>query len=361
MNNLIDSDKNDEEIIEEKLYLLDLINESEMKVNALKEKDWKTLLDIDLKEEENSMYPIENEIKKRDGYYTSTWPNLFTRETRYKMNKWMAERNIQPVFRYDFISWMTIYDIAFQDEIIEEIVKIRIVKYDSSGISFLNHVSQYIFGIVGAIFFLFLFGDIVTKEGYGKYGPIHFLKTMPIHRGKILISKLITILLVSMITLLIITIFSLLLGTVFDRFGDLDYPVLIYGENYTHQLIEMSSFLIQSVLLFLMVLLFCFSLLFLFSMLTKTILPALGLTIVTVYIGITFSENAIKSSFSSLNPFHYFTVPKIITNELAASINNFDFSFTRGLLVFFISSLILFSLTYLLDYFSIRHFKKNRL
>ena len=71
----------------------------------------------------------------------------------------------------------------------EELVIKYSNKYSSTGIYYLKSAWSPLFGIFGAVFFLFLFGDIVTKEGIGRNGPINLLHTQPIQRED-LVSKL---------------------------------------------------------------------------------------------------------------------------------------------------------------------------
>ena len=252
------------------------------------------------------------------------------------------------------MAWRTIYDVVYlngfiEDEYIKEYVEKRSTTYSSTGIYYLSHVVDLLFGVFGAGVFLFLFGDVVTKEGLGRNGTIHLLLTQPIQRNKILSSKFATVLILSVLILAGTVILSLVLGTIFDRFGDWNYPVLIYGEDYAFEFINMSTFLIKSAALFFMILLFCYSLLFLYSVLLKRALLALGLTLTTIYIGIQLSEDSVLSSHAPYVPFHYFSVPKIVTMEFAATLKNFDFTFTNGLAVLGISSVVLLVVTYVVS------------
>ena len=104
-------------------------------------------------------------------------------------------------------------------------------KYSSDGVHYANHLLTLLFGVFGAGIFIFLFGDVVTREGLGANGPIHLLRTQPIRWYQVMISKFFMVLGGTVLLLASIGGLALLLGTVFDRFGDLDYPVLIYGEE----------------------------------------------------------------------------------------------------------------------------------
>lgn len=332
--------------------------EYEAILNAYEEKDWKFILNSEIKRGENELDIL---IYKKE-YYSSVFPTLFTRETQMEYQKWLRDKEIVPVLRIGGDhTWTTVYDEIFimsngQDEILEEELVIKYSnKYSSTGIYYLNLLGLLFFGIFGAVFFLFLFGDIVTKEGIGRNGPINLLHTQPIQRGKILYSKLFTMLILSIFILVGTSVISLALGTTFDSFGFWNYPVLIYGEDYSHSFMNMSTFIIKSALFFLMILLFCYSILFLYSILTKKASTALVLTVATFILGIKLSGESALISIAPFIPFHYFSVPKVITMELAASLGNFNFTFLNGLLALGISSIMIFIATYIISVVQYRY------
>lgn len=334
--------------------LKNLLEKDKFELHAYETEDWNAVLNAE--NERSIPLDMETLLSKRE-YYTSSFPTLFTHETRREQYRWMQEKNIVPVLRVDIFTWRTVYDVFYpangagDDEILKSIVHSRSDKYSSSGVYYLHHVVNVLFGLFGVLFFLILFGDVVTKEGLGRNGSIHLLRTQPLQKDKILVSKFITTLLITFLLLVGIAGVSLLLGTIFDRFGDWKYPVLIYGEDYAFEFVNMSTFLAKSALLFFMVLLFSYSLLFLFSVLTKRVIIALGLTIVTILLGMQMGEQAILSSLASYVPFHYFAVPKIVTMEFAASLKNFDFTYNKGLMILGAYSLIILLITYVLSVF----------
>ena len=300
-------------------------------LNAYREEDWTTLLEREIQEVESY---VKNLVYKNE-YYSPGFPTLFTLETRMEQQKLMRVKDIVPLLRIDRESWLTIYDTVFSavgitEEESKKLIENSSKKYSSSGIHYLNHIFNLLFGIFGAGFFLFLFGDVLTKEGLGRNGSIHFLHTQPIQRDKITVSKFLTVLILSVLILIGSAIISLLLGTVFDWFGNWNYPVLIYGEEYSFTFINMSTFIFKSTVFFFMVLLFCYSLLFLYSIITKRALVALGMTLTTIFIGVSLSEESVLSAIAPYIPFHYFSVPEIVTMGMAAKLNNFNFSFING-------------------------------
>jgi hypothetical protein len=95
-----------------------------------------------------------------------------------------------------------------------------------------------------------------------------------------------------------------------------------------------------------MVLWFSFALLFLFSVWLKKTLPALVLTVVTILLGVHFSEA--EGSLASYNPFIYFHIRDVLTMELALTVDNFNISIWNGVASLTVSTLILLGITYFL-------------
>lgn len=349
-------EKDNREYIEEKELLEKDVEESKKKIKAYKEEDWATLLNIEI--DYGQPWVDRSPGQAKDQIYG--WPTHFTTETRLVQHKWMREKDVTPIFHIDMFAWYTAYDIEFGDigSGLEESIKKRGDIISSSGTYYINHVFTMIFTMIGASFFLFLFADIVTKEGLGEHGSINFLRIQPIHWSKILLSKFITLLISTILILAGVAGISLLLGTVFDRFGDWNYPMLIYGEEFSYQFINLSTFLLRSVSLFLMVLLFYYSLLFLFSILSKRTSIAIGLTLVSLFIGMKVSEETIPDESAHLNPFNYFSTPDVITQEIAFDFDkNFDITFSNGMIVLGVASGFILVLMYFISFFQYKYLR----
>lgn len=285
-------------------------------------------------------------------YWEHKYPSRFTIETNKSMLEWVGTRDIQPLWPGEF--WLTHYDVYF-DEGIESIVRSNFEKrHSSSGFYFNYHLFEKLFTLMGIFFFLFLFSDIATKEGEGRNGPIHFLRTMPVHRHEILTSKFVTVMLITIGTMVGIFFFATLLGTIFDRFGDWDYPILIYGMDYTYEWMPLGLFLFKSVWMFLLVLLFSYSLLFFFSLLTNRAIIALGITLTLLVLGVNLAEQSVLSKNGHYLPFHYLNVFPIVSNEFAVFHDNFEFSYQNGVLSLAISSLLLLFFVYVLSIYRYR-------
>ena len=84
--------------------------EYEAILNAYEEKDWKFILNSEIKRDENELDIL---IYKKE-YYSSVFPTLFTRETQMEYQKWLRDKEIVPVLRIDSdLTWTTVYDEVF--------------------------------------------------------------------------------------------------------------------------------------------------------------------------------------------------------------------------------------------------------
>ncbi|WP_332651225.1 hypothetical protein [Lysinibacillus sp. 54212] len=261
-----------------------------------------------------------------------TWYTPFTVFSHMDQMRWMEERGIQPVFPTHWGSWLTLYDQEFSDPVLEKVVNKGSVKYSSSGFHFIYYVFQYGFGLMGLLFFLFLFADIVTKEGFGRNGPIYMLRTQPIRRTSFWLSKSIFVMVGSAATILFVALIGLGFGLAFNRIGDWDYPILIYGTDRTYSFLTIAEFLGKSSVMFLLVLALVFSLLFLFSLLTNRAILAIGLTSIVIFVGQMLTDQAMLLSFAHWIPFNYIEAYPIVNGAYAIEKNNALFTYNQGIL-----------------------------
>ncbi|MDV2583453.1 ABC transporter permease [Alkalibacillus haloalkaliphilus] len=317
---------------------LKFIERNETRLQGYENHDWKKVVGEEIKILEYYFERFPTQAEEQ----VYTWLTHFSREVNLERNRWLRDREIRPVFPIHEGTELTVYDEVFDSEIDEEAAHMASNIHSSSGFYFLYRLFEMLLTVFGAAFFLFLFGNVMTREGLGQNGPIHFLYTQPIRRGTVFVSKVITIALVSLLTVLGVVVFSLLLGTVFDRLGAWDYPVLIYEPEFQFSFMPMGAFLLWSALLFLMVLVFCYAWLFLFSVLARRTSIAIGLTLAVVFLGVQFNDQII----GAYNPFLYFDVYEIITLETALVQENFDINLVNGVLSLGVSSLLILSLSY---------------
>ena len=265
-------------------------------------------LDEEYRDQAKTFQPFEITVGGR---------SFYSYETGMAQNQLLLDRGIKPVLPIDFTYTIKDYSTN-QTELMEE----RAVRHDSSGLYFTYEMTGILFGFVGIVFFMLLFGDIVNKESFGGFGSANLLFTQPISRSKILNGKWLTVMIGSGLILISICLLSILIGTVFDRFGDLDYPILIYGEELEYSFTNLGTFLLQSLVLFFLALLFSYSLLFLFSLLMKNTLAAVVSTITVIYVGIELSSHDYLASIAHYIPFSYFNVHEVLKQEAAFNMDN---------------------------------------
>lgn len=329
------------------------IKESKTEIELLQEENWDAILQIWIEEAEQ----YAESMRINNDTHTYTFPTLFNLETYAAISKWMQEKDITPLLPADrHFSYLTFYDREVistsraEAESIMEYMKELSNKYSSTSIHYLFRLLGMCFSLIGVAFFLFLLGDIVTKEGLGRNGPINLLHTQPIKRRNILASKFFTAMLISLFILVSAIVFSIIVGSVFDRIGDWQYPVLIYGEDRTFTLMSMGAFLIKAIGMFMLILFFCYTILFLFSIITKRALVALGLTVATILFGTLVGEELITFSISHYIPFQYFSVFEVITNELALTLENSNLTYMNGMISLSIASLVVLVVIYIVSF-----------
>ena len=206
-------------------------------------------------------------------------------------------------------------------------------------------IKEYMLTLIGIVYFLFLFTDIVTKEGYYRNGPIQLLRSQPTKRYQILFVKLFTILFISIAIIGLILGLVTLLGLFFPNSVHWDNPILIYGESYPLTFAAIGLFLLKSLSLFFMLLLFSYSLLFLYSALTNRAFISLILTIITLFSGIQLVAQSFSFKFTQWIPFHYVNVFQIISNEYVLRHGQDSISYINGLLSLLTGSVIVLLLT----------------
>ncbi|WP_342472281.1 hypothetical protein MHH70_00895 [Metasolibacillus sp. FSL H7-0170] len=289
----------------------------------------------------------ERALKDLEIYKNSyLYPTPFTVLVHMDKMRWMEEKSVQPLASGLENQGTTLYDQDFSEPLVQQLAQSLSSFHSSTGTYFLFHLFQYGFSLVGLIFLLFLFSDILTKEGFGRNGPIHLLRTMPIRRSSFWLSKAFTVMAGSLLIVSLTAIIGVGLGTLFNRLGDWQYPILIYGPERTYSFLSIAQFLSKAGGLFVLVLAFGFSLLFLFSVLTNRAILAIGLTIIVLVLGQALTEQTFLLSWTQWIPFHYLTVYPILNGEYTIIHNNTLFTYQQGLLSLAISTLIVLIVTF---------------
>lgn len=346
----------DNQASEDALFFQELLAKDEAVLDAYENERWHDVLQFELDAfAELIEVPIANKQ-----YYTSSFPTLFTMETRRDYFQYLQQHHIQPILPIHPYAWQTIYDEYYpandsqDDAFLKGYVNEQSNLNSSTAVYFIYQWAGLLFGVPGLLFFLFLFGDVITKEGLNTNGSVYLLRTQPIRSWTIPLSKYVTISGVTLLIFALATLTSLVLGALFDRVGEWNYPVLIYGESYSFTFMPMSNYLSKVFILFFCALLFSYALLFFWSYITKRMILAVGITAATLIAGWQLSKQTLHISIAPYVPFHYLSPKSIITMVYAVETENFLYTFETGVTVLLISSVVVILLTYIFNVVSER-------
>lgn len=336
---LIDSGDLDDDVrtslIRESEFMKEQIENSTVLFEAYSEKDWKRIVEVTNEAEEQWI--------KGGGFEyddESFDQRTFTFAANINRNKLILERDVIPILPIDYSITYHNFDET-DDEEARNRMKKGALKYSPSTLYYLFMIFSISFSVIGVILSIFLFGDVLTKEGIGQNGSIQLLYTQPIRKYQVLISKVLALIILTVGIIGSMWLLASILGLTFDRFGDGNYPIMVYGEEFTFTFINLSTYLVQAMILFGLVLLFSYSLLLLLSILTKRTLSAVGATIIIILVGTSIGTEKIFSSVIPYIPFNYFSVHEVITNELAITIDNFKVTYSLGIISLVSSILII--------------------
>ncbi|MBP2239588.1 ABC-type transport system involved in multi-copper enzyme maturation permease subunit [Cytobacillus eiseniae] len=267
--------------------------------------------------------------------------------------EWLMEYNIQPVFTGEFVTTIFHYwgeENKKSQEDWEEANK----KVDSSGLFTLYLYFQQHFYLIPMILFLLLFGGGMVVEK-GKKSSIRMLLTQPVTIKQFFYGKWLTSIMIIWISSLAIIAIILLKGMIFDRFGDWNYPILVYDSassayspDYSGYLsqgmgfhfVSIGSYLMQSVSLFLLVVLFLITLTHFCAIFIHHLFSAFSFVTLLVIGGYGLSTT-LFSEQAYLLPFTYLNVSRITNGEIAAVINHSEVNYITGCIVLVISSIII--------------------
>lgn len=316
-------------------------------LDAFENEDWSSYFSKLATSSKEMMLESKRQLTQIN-YNSYLWPTPFTFISLYELYSWLEKYSIEPILPIHNFSWKTAYDKEFENQIVENFVMKSSTKYSSKGIYFTYEVLKIFLSWTGVILFIFLFADVITKEGYQKNGPIHLLKILPIKRYKILLTKFTLLITSNITTLLGLIIFSLGLGIIFNGLGNWRYPILIYSESKELFFIGIGTYLGKCLLLFIFFMLFTNSLLFFYSILTNRTILVLGFTILTLIVGLALSLQEIFLPITQFLPFHYIDVFTIVSNEYALQHNLFSIHFSNGLITLAAWSILILLLTFII-------------
>lgn len=320
------------------------IEQSKQRLEGLRNKDWDLVISSYIEEQKNIVQEQSSfGFESKDSSLLNR--SLFTLESNLEKNKWLKEKGITPIFPLDYS--ITVYDQFDTNE--EQQALSMAESFSADALFFQYKLTDLVFTSLGVLFFVLLFGDIVTKERLNNSGPINLLRTQPIKKNHILISKFIAIIIMSVLIIITVSLISVVIGTLFSRFGDGNYPILKYGQNETFSFLSLDLFLIQSFILFLFVILFVFSIHLFISTAVKQTVISVGVTMMIIFLGAALSSENYLSAITPYMPFSYLSVNEVITNERAVLIGNFSINFLTGIIVLSITTGLIWMIHYLVS------------
>lgn len=309
-----------------------LKDDAQKRLDGLDENEWGLVLETHIDD-------LETLIDQASQFtHSSSGRSVFTLESHVSQLKQLKERNIEPVFPIDYST--TIYD-QFDSAESKEAAEIASEQYSADSLFFQMKLYDLAFGTVGVLFFILLFANMISKEGYRNGGPINLLHTQPFKRWKLYVAKFVASLMVVMAVMIGVMFLSVLLGFTFDRIGDWNYPILKYEKEQSFSFLNLGTLLLQSIILFLIVVIFSISLYFLISMFIKNTIGSIAGIAMFFLIGIGFAQQSFLSHVAHWNPFSYFPVVAVIRQEKSALLDNWDVTFGFGSWLLLASTLLI--------------------
>lgn len=269
--------------------------------------------------------------------------------------EWLMEHHIQPVFAGEFVT--TIFhnwgegQAAEQGEWEEANRKV-----DSSALFTLYlYFQQHVYFIPVILFLLLLGGGLAAEKG--KTPSIRLLLTQPLTLRQLFQGKWLTSVAIALVSCLAMFVIVLLTSTIFDRFGDWNYPVLVYDSvgaayapNYSgyfsqgmgFHFIPLGNYLLQSIMLFLLLVVFLMTLTHFCAVFMKHAFTVFAFVTLLVAAGYALSTKVLIES-AHLVPFTYLNVSRITNGELSAVLNNEGITYLTGSLVLLVSTVLIMS------------------
>lgn len=237
-----------------------------------------------------------------------------------------------------------ISEIKKQIALNEEVLKKEVLPIDPGteveGIQFTSITIKLFFNLFGTFIFILITCKLFAQEI--ETGTFKFLTNQPISLKKIFYSKYFLSMSMSLLLTLSIIIVAFLIGLIFKGAGDFEYPILITTGQDAYQFISIMEFVVKSTILYALGIMFISSLVFLISLLTRSSLLSFILTLVIVLAGTILYQNiGPLLRFAHLNPFLYLNSTSIINMDIASKLNNYNFSFIKGILLFCLCSFII--------------------
>lgn len=220
----------------------------------------------------------------------------------------------------------------------------------------LDYFNHYIY-LVPLIISVLFFSTTYAREWDGVKN-IRFMITNPVSIKNIVKGKMGSAIISSLLTNIIALFLLLIIASLFSNFGQLKFPVVEYlpasintietAKNVisvplTRQLftiVPIWIILLRAMGLLLSAALFVTLLTLLISVIVKNSRVSIGLSVITVALGILVSLNS-KAGLVAYNPFTYLNIPAIISGKYATQINLVSLNYKTGILLLIFSSIVL--------------------
>lgn len=188
-----------------------------------------------------------------------------------------------------------------------------------SGLNLLLQLTDTVNILFIIIIFIYLSSTIFSDEF--ESGTFKLTFTLPITKIKIIMSKLLSSIVISLFYIIIIFILPLLIGSILTEFGDPNYPVLIFNNaNKNYNILDIvaiekiSKILLYSFVYIIFISIFINCICLLISLYCKNKTTSLILSYLVFVLG--FISTKTLNSFSSINPFAYLDIIRIITGKI---------------------------------------------
>lgn len=202
------------------------------------------------------------------------------------------------------------YRTALNNELIDRELPAYSMRYGTQSSVFSAIALTSLASLLGIIYFLFLFGDSLTKEFEEQ--TMKLCLTQPLSRVRLYLWKYLLAVGHSFLLSVVLVLCARTIGSIFSGSSSWKYPIIVFTEK-SMMFIPLYQYMIRVFVLFFFVLLFCFALHFLFSVLFRKTPFSLIATVFLLAEGyfISVSSIPVLRKLAHWNPFTYLNVGKL--------------------------------------------------
>ncbi|XZF77804.1 ABC transporter permease subunit [Bacillus sp. AL-1R] len=243
-----------------------------------------------------ALYNLKLSITNKEWDKIPTYENDFL-EGLVQYSKYGGEfHSLQGVERSQAIAkneWFIKHHLPYIDE-----------EYPLAPILFLKENTKILFGVVGVVVLLFLFGNIMTVEK--EQNTWVFLTTQPIPNWKLIFGKFISLLIITAAFIVLVIVIGLALPWIYDHRIYLQYPQLV-GSKQTFSIISTTYYLMREIVLFTNTCLITFGIVLLLSRWIKNSFTVFISTCFVLIVGISFTgmNQFLQTVWNPFQSFHY--------------------------------------------------------